>query len=420
MPKLGATPTATEPTAKVVKAVDTETGEVLHDEIVPVQDDPKPAAKKTATKTTTRSAKAPSKVDLTATLDDDPDDHLSILYWGPYGSGKTIDVLSMAKLEQPGKILLANAEGGAKRRALTHHGIDPKRIVPFPPRGEMLTFDGLEQVFFTVAADLARDPQSWLGGVWDSTTAIHDFLLEQVVAADIETKTAIITAANGKRAGNITVRDPFDYETDDYIRMQNQFRSLLRRYRYLPWHFAMTSLVRRDEDKKTHRVTYGPAVSPKLQNDIGGGPDIVIRTAVIKGENGPVWYGRTFPDADESAKDRFHVLPRELVDPTFNRILAYVRGELTEQTDPEQRRMPGGTEPAKKATGKRPAPKTGVSVSESAATHVQAAEAERAAEETAEPPKAAAKRSPTRPSTRTAAKKPAPSELGGSTDNPPF
>jgi hypothetical protein len=346
---------------------------------------------------------------LSGTLSDE-EDYFSVLYWGPYGTGKTIDVLSMAKLVPAGKILLINAEAGGKARAVRQFGIDPDQIVSWPPRGQEVTLSGLRAVFYEVAGDLQRDPAAWLGGVWDSVTEIHDNLLEQVVAADVAKKQAILDAAGAKRSGNVEARDPYDYEADDYQIMQAQFKSVWRQFRYLPWHFACTALVRRDEDKKTKKVTYGPAVSPKLQNVIGGGPDVVIRTITVETPQGPVWYGRTFATPDEPAKDRFGVLPRELVNPTFDRVAAYVRGELTEADDPDQKLLPGGAEgtPVRPVRSGKTATRT-----KAADPATEAADKQEVEGNVAKTPR------PTITRSRTKAATPKPSELGDD-QNPPF
>jgi hypothetical protein len=398
MPKKGAAPAA-PPDEPATETVQTKT-----DAKPNTATNPTTGGKATKPKPTPKTSSQ-----LSGTLSDE-EDYFSILYWGPYGTGKTINVLSMAKLVPAGRVLLINAEAGGKARAVKQFGIDPDQIVPWPPRGQELTLAGLERVFYEVAGDLQRDPRSWLGGVWDSVTEIHDTLLEQVVATDVAKHQAILDAAGTKRSGNIEARDPYDYEADDYQVMQAQFKGAWRKFRYLPWHFACTALVRRDEDKKTKKVTYGPAVSPKLQNVIGGGPDIVIRTITVETPQGPVWYGRTYATTDEPAKDRFGMLPRELVNPTFDRVAAYVRGELTEDDDPDQKLLPGGAE------GKAPArpARSGKTTTRPKATD-PAAEAEAKQEvvgNAAKTPRGTAR-------SRSKATTPKPSELGDDQD-PPF
>lgn len=289
-----------------------------------------------------KQTEAVNEIDLTRTLDDD-DEFVSILYWGPWGTGKTTHGASMSTLDHPGRLVAVNAEGGMKRSALTDWGIDPKRITPFPPQGTRLTYDLLEKLFYKMANDLADDPKAYVGTQWDSVTAIHQYLLDQVIDKEINEQAEIVEKARkmNKRAGNITVRDRFETDGDDYAYMSQQLRHLLRLFRYLPCHFVVTALVRTLDDrqlaKSKQAKTHAPAINPALQNDLAGYVDIVMRTGIAETPDGLVWFGRTVGGDDEDNKDRFHRLPYTMVNPTFPRVLAYVRGELTEETDPDQR-----------------------------------------------------------------------------------
>jgi AAA domain len=284
-----------------------------------------------------------------ASLDDETE-HLSILWWGKEGTGKTTNLarVAAAKLlgEVEGQTLMINAEGGAKVTPLRHHGIDTSRIMVYPKKGQPLTFEGLERLYYKLAADLEADPHSWAAVGWDSITAIVEKLLDDVIEADMRKQAEILQRAKkGRegRSGNITLRDRFETEGDDYAAMSNQVRLLLRKYRTLPLHFLVTALERRDEDKKRKgsKPQYGPAVNPAIQTALLGYVDIVIRTHVL---DDATYYGRTTPTEDSRGKDRMASLPIELVDPTFDRILGYVRGRLDHDTDPAQKRMPGGAE----------------------------------------------------------------------------
>lgn len=282
-------------------------------------------------------------------LDDDTE-YLSIMWWGKEGTGKTTNLARVAatKLASTvkGDILMINAEGGAKRTPLRKHGIDTSRFKTYPRPGEVLTFEGLERLYYRLAADLERDPESWGAVCWDSITAIHEKLLDNVIEAEMRKQAEILQKAKKSRAGrsgNITLRDRFETEGDDYGQMTNQVKLLLRKYRTLPCHFLVTALERRDEDRKRKgaKPHYGPAVTPALATALLGYVDIVIRTHVLD-EN--VYYGRTTPTEDSRGKDRMFSLPVELVDPTFDRVYGYIHGELEHETDRAQRRMPGGAE----------------------------------------------------------------------------
>jgi hypothetical protein len=281
---------------------------------------------------------------------DDDDEFLSIMWWGKEGTGKTTNLARVAATKLApvvkGNVLMINAEGGAKRTPLRKHGIDTSRFKTYPQPGQQLTFEGLERLYYRLAADLDADPDSWGAVCWDSITAIHEKLLDNVIEADMRKQAEILQRAKktrGGRSGNITMRDRFETDGDDYGQMTSQVKLLLRKYSTLPCHFLVTALERRDEDKKRKgsKPQYGPAVTPALSTALLGYVDIVIRTHVLD-EN--VYYGRTTPTEDSRGKDRLNSLPVELVDPTFDRIYAYVHGELQHETDRTQRRMPNGAE----------------------------------------------------------------------------
>ncbi len=267
---------------------------------------------------------------------DDHEEHLTVLYYGAEGSGKTTAALQMSRLKQSGNILVINAEGGTKRHALAAQGVDTSRIKLWPKPGQPVTFAGMEALFYRLSADLEKDPESWLGTIWDSATNIHQEFLDQYVESQIAKQQAILEKAGAKaRSGNIEVRDRFDLEGSDYGYMSNQFKTLLRRFRYLPCHFAVTALLRRDEDQRGKRVSYGPAVTPALQADLAGYVDMMVYCKVTDlGGSGRVFFAQTAPTLTERAKDRYGVLPSEVVNPAFDRLHSYATGAVTADTDP--------------------------------------------------------------------------------------
>lgn len=274
-------------------------------------------------------------------LDQEPD-HLSVLYYGREGTTKTTSALRMTALPAPGRVLLVNAEGGAKAQALAKHGVDTSRVATWPAPGKRVTFAGLEALFYRLAADLEKDPDAWLGVVWDSGTEIVQTVLDQVVEDAIAEQEEIIAKTRG-RAGNISVRDRFDTDRDDYRKMSNMVRSLVRKWRYLPCHFVMTALVREDGGEgKGKRTVYGPKFTPALADDILGYMDQVLYLKSTRNKGRPVYYATTVQADDDRAKDRYDSLPRELVDPGFDRVLGYIQGELVAADDPIQDKMPGG------------------------------------------------------------------------------
>jgi AAA domain-containing protein len=355
VPRKGAATAAPKPTENL--GSEETMGEVAYNESVAEETKPARTPRKTAAERAaereankvevedwTRPDYADNPGEVLYDQMDDSDEFYRILWWGVEGTGKTTDVAMVTRIipSTKGRVLMINAEAGAKKSALAHHGVDTSRIALYPPRGQQLTFEGLERLFYRVQADLEQDPESWGAVLWDSITAIYQKLLDDVVEADIRKTAEILQRAKkGRdgRSGNITLRDRFESDRDDYATMSNQVRLLLRKYRSLHCHLLVTALERRDEvgKGKDKVIEYGPAVSPALLTDLLGYMDAVLHCKV--NSNG-VYYGRSQPTENTRGKDRLNVLPVELVDPTVERVHRYVTGDLTDETDRAQRRLP--------------------------------------------------------------------------------
>ena len=258
---------------------------------------------------------------------DSTDEFLNILLYGREGSGKTTAAVTLANLGY-GNVLVVNAEGGLKKNTLKRLGIDTSRIKMWPPQGESITHRGLDELHRTLKADLANDPKSWAGVVFDSATEIVPALVDQVATDRIDKAS--------KRGVNIDAVDQFFTDRSDYGTMSKMFRDILRKFRDLPTHFVVTALERRDVDDDSGKVSYGPAVTPGVQADLLGFVDLVLACSAADAEEGKPFRALTKSAGKYRGKDRLGVLPRVLVNPTMPRILAYENGELTEASDPEQ------------------------------------------------------------------------------------
>jgi hypothetical protein len=283
---------------------------------------------------------APTSNSLFADLDS-TEDYLNVLMYGREGSGKTTAAATLANLGT-GNVLFVNAEGGLKKNTLKRHGIDTSRIKIWPNPGEAITHKGLDELHRALKADLARDPNSWAGVVFDSATEIVPALVDQVATDRID-KAA-------KRGVTIDAVDQFFTDRSDYGTMSKMFRDILRKFRDLPTHFIITALERRDVDDDTGKVTYGPAVTPGVQADLLGFVDLVLACSAEDLDENKPYRALTRSAGKYRGKDRLGVLPRILVEPTMPRILAYENGELTEQSDPLQAKLttsPAETNPNK-------------------------------------------------------------------------
>jgi hypothetical protein len=253
---------------------------------------------------------------------DDSIDYLNALFYGREGSTKTTSAARMANL---GRTLFINAEGGLKVKALRRQGVDTDNLMVWPRPGTnaKITHRNLDKLYRNVKADLAKDPESWVCIVFDSITEVYQAVLDDVQQARVR---------KIKDKGG----DPDEYFVDiaDYGTMSKMVRDLLRKFRDLPCHVIFTALERRDVDQQTKKAQYGPAITPALQADILGYPDLVLMFKAPD-EVGPA-RALTRSNSQYRAKDRFGVLPRVLAQPTADRIIGYIEGTLTEDEDPFQ------------------------------------------------------------------------------------
>lgn len=262
----------------------------------------------------------------------DVDDWLRGLWCGDQGTGKTTDVLSMANL---GKVVMVNAEGGAKKKALARMGVNVDNIVTLPDDPAELTHEYLRDLGWELKSDAAKgDGREYVGAVWDSITDIHLRILRNVVGYQFD-------RATGRGESRISTASPGDmineFFTDlsDYGVMTSQIVELLKLWHDAPMHFGVTSLLRRDKDDDG-KVAYRPAVTPALQGELLGIMDVVIVTDVVEMDDGgdDLFRGLTRPLGKYRGKDRYKILPRRLIDPTFDRVWAYVQEEMDPDTDP--------------------------------------------------------------------------------------
>ncbi len=245
------------------------------------------------------------------------DEPVRVLYFGQYGTGKTSHAATMANL---GPTIYANLESGIKRKALDRlGGIDSDNLRIVKPD----SYRDLERLFWK----LNRSENPPVGFVLDSATDFQHKTMVEVVEKRIEKK----------KAKGWDDNDPFMRTKDDWGRGNEMVRRLIRYYRDLPIHVALTALERlevvEDEDGREVGLRYVPAITPGLQSDIGGYMDIVCYCRVKEVGGVDEYQGIFRPGERWTAKDRFNVLPKMLVNPTFERIVGYVEGTLTLDND---------------------------------------------------------------------------------------
>ena len=248
-------------------------------------------------------------------------DRLLALYYGPYGKGKTIALAHMAKL---GKILYIDAERRLKSSVLKRLGIPVENI----DRRVGVSYTMLEDLIDELDAEMAKGTSKRVGIAWDSATetlaSLLGVLVETSVARD---------RAKGKQ------RDAWQTQQGDYGDVTQQMRKIVRGFRDLEsLHLGMAALERRDRDEDGE-VVVGPELTPGVMKDVGGYMDLIIRMEVDEVGGEDVYKGMMRPTGKYVGKDSFGIFPRYLVQPTFDRLVAYVNGDLSRDKDPVQAKM---------------------------------------------------------------------------------
>ncbi len=241
----------------------------------------------------------------------------AVLY-GREGTGKST---AAAKASTLGRVLFIDSEGGLKVDALTRLGANPDNILVWPPAGAgPVTAESLDQLHRELLAQFADDPAFLHTIVFDSLTEIHHLLREQ--ATDYRVRNSRVEV------------DPEYIDRNDYGRMTNQLRKLIRRYRDLPCNVIFLALERDVEDEDGSKE-YRPALTAALCTDVLGYADVVGRFGSSDGS-----YRARFTGNERiRAKDRYGILPEVLADPGLDRVYACLSGELSLDTDAEQLEM---------------------------------------------------------------------------------
>lgn len=251
-------------------------------------------------------------------------DPTRVLYYGEGGVGKTSAMMGMARL---GKILVINAEKGVKASALKKLGIPIKNIEVYPGPGEKITYESLAAEIQRVSDALEKDPNAYVGLVWDSATEILSALLDEAVAAGY---------VKAQRLGKS--RERFFVDIADYGTVTTQLRQLIRASMDLPVHFAVSALAKREQDDDG-TVAYVISVTPAFRKDLVGWVDIVMYNDTITIGDEDVYRGLSRPRGKFYGKDRLGALPPRLMNPSFDRIVGYVEEKIQVATDPEMARV---------------------------------------------------------------------------------
>lgn len=249
---------------------------------------------------------------------DEHEEFVNALYFGEAGSGKTTAASSMARLGD-GIIIYIDAEAGLKVQPLRRLGIPTNRIM----RYKVATFDDLQKLYWEVKEKLEKEPGSVLGIVFDSFTEIQKKLLEGITEARYAK-----SLAQAKRGGFEVKDDPFETDRDEYGKMTEMCRRVARQFRDLECHTVFVCLERRDVDKEGDgSIFYRPALTPAFATDMMGYVDVALYMQQEDADINDIsrFVAITRPVGKYRGKDRYGALPPSFPNPTFDRVVQFVR-----------------------------------------------------------------------------------------------
>lgn len=253
---------------------------------------------------------------------DEMESYYRVLYYGDPGNGKTTAIAQAAKA---GKVVYVDADGGLKAKALRRHGIPTGNIEPWTD----ISYEGLCRLHQEVLLRLAEGEEIY-ALAWDTTTKTQDSFLEEVMGRSLK---------KAEKVGK--VRSEFEVYLEDRGEVVEMMKKLLRRFHGLDCHLLLGAHQRRDQDEES-QVRVNPAMSPSVMTSFSGWMDCIIhcRTEEFPEDttlqDGTEFTGLTRPKGKYTAKDRFGLLPKVMVDPGFDRVVEYLDGELTRDSDPLQ------------------------------------------------------------------------------------
>ncbi len=280
----------------------------------------------------------------------DQEEHYRILWYGDPGTTKTTSIASAAKR---GKVVYIDVDNGLKKKALRRFGIPLENIeLAIDHSKQEVTWGLLEKIHREVAMRLA-DGEDIYAVAWDTTTKTADALLDPAVEASV---------VKSHRKG-LSDRTEFEIFLEDRGIVVAQMQKYLRRLHRLPCHLLLGAHQRRDIDKDTGTASIGPAMSPSVVTNFAGWMDCILHLSSVPFDNDPSLVdgmevsALSRPEGVITAKDRFGLLPKRLVNPTADRVIDYLDERLTSETDSTQmaaRKRRGQAAQMAKAAGREP------------------------------------------------------------------
>jgi hypothetical protein len=260
------------------------------------------------------------------------EDYVKALMFGNPKQGKTTAAAGLARM---GKVVAIDTEGqGWLKAPLTKRGIPTENIVKLPAT----SYEDMEDNYWKILA-MFDDPEvtSPVGVVVDHMTDLESRLIraETIRRVGKLSKPLREKMVKGGQAGEFAAAalkdlSPFVTEIQDYGVWTNQAKHIMRMYRDLPCHVVFVAHFRTEGGVRV------PSLTEKFRVDLMGSMNMILACTKMKAGETEEYVAYTREMDGWYAGDRFDVLKPVIVNPSMDRIVASVRGDLDWDTDPAQ------------------------------------------------------------------------------------
>lgn len=253
-----------------------------------------------------------------------------VLYYGNGGTGKSTHIATMANR---GLTVVIDMEEGYEEDALRERGVNVDNLLVFSPR----SYAELEQCYWEIKG-MIDGGEPVYGVAVDHWSEIQDILVRHAAMQRIEKKRHELTklaVASADAKAELAALSVFRTDLPDYGMWTEQGKVLLRNFRDLQCHVAFASHETVDENS----AKIVPLQTDKFRAKLQAGVRTVVYTksVEIKAEGRMEFLGVTKPvDRFASCKDRTGKLPTVMVNPTMERIIDVLSGDLDLATDSAQ------------------------------------------------------------------------------------
>lgn len=250
------------------------------------------------------------------------------VWYGNPKQGKTTAVAGLARL---GKMVAIDTEAGSGwlRTSLAKRGIPVENIIRYTPT----SYAELEETYWEIAGML-DDGIPLVGCAIDHTTDIEARLIRAASMSRIEkAKRKLkprVDRGSEEALAEYESLNPFMTELQDYGVWTNQARHLMRLYRDLPMHVVFIAHYRTEMGVRV------PALTERFRVDLMGSMNMVCGVTTQDTAEG-LFYTGVFREIKQwQGGDRFDVTKPIVANPSLDRIVKAVKGELDFESDPEQ------------------------------------------------------------------------------------